>query len=137
MPRPVRLTRLRPEIQTLSGSDTGGEEAVRLEIRAEARNEEAMLEFVGRLFEHPAFRNPNLASENRRAESTVTEFALTAFYLPARSAAALATAETPSTTDNVAPGAAETEPAVDLTEEPAVDLTEEPAVDLTEEEVEE
>lgn len=86
LPDPVRLTRLKPEIR-LSGSAGGAEETVRLEIKAEARNEEAMLEFIGELFEHPAFRNPNLASENRRAQSDVTEFDLTATYLPARAAA--------------------------------------------------
>jgi len=90
LPRPVRLTRLRPEIQRLSGSVAGPEETVRLEIRAEARNEEAMLDFVGQLFEHPAFRNPNLASESRRAKTNVTEFALSATYLPANGANAAA-----------------------------------------------
>ncbi|MFQ5350384.1 MAG: PilN domain-containing protein [Thermoanaerobaculia bacterium] len=85
MPRAVRLTRLRPDIRTRTG-DSGREEIVRLDIRAEARNEEAMLNFVGRLFKHPAFRNPNLASENRRAKSNITEFDLSATYLPARAA---------------------------------------------------
>ena len=71
-----------------------------------------MLEFVGQLFEHPAFRNPNLASENRRAKSTVTQFSLTATYLPERAAAAETIAEPPPATDT-----AETEPAADLVEE--------------------
>ena len=83
LPRQVRLIRLKPQVATSSSPAAGGEEIVRLEIRAEARNEEAMLEFVNRLFEHPAFRNPNLASEVRRAKSDITEFDLTATYLPA------------------------------------------------------
>ena len=84
LPDDVRLTRLRPEVEGLSKSDPEREEAVQLEIRAEARNEEAMLELVNQLFEHTAFRNPNLASENRRARSNVIDFSLSAVYLPAR-----------------------------------------------------
>ncbi len=83
LPEQVRLTRLRPEIVRLSGS-AGVEQVVSLEIRAEAGSEEAMLDFVTRLFEHPAFRDPNLASETRRNDSTITDFALTVAYLPAR-----------------------------------------------------
>jgi Tfp pilus assembly protein PilN len=84
LPREVRLTRLRPQIETLSGSADGPEEIVLLELRAEARNEEAILQFVGQLFEHAAFRNPNLSSESRRPRSNVTEFALAVTYLPER-----------------------------------------------------
>ena len=83
LPDAVRLTQLRPDVRGAAGSRDGPEEErVRLEIRAEARNEEAMLGLVNRLFEHPAFRNPNLASENRREDSNVTDFALTVTYLP-------------------------------------------------------
>ncbi len=86
LPEPVRLTRLRPVIEHLSGSAVGPEEIVSLEIRAEARDEEAILDFIGRLFEHPAFRSPNLSSETRRGRSEITEFALSVIYLPARAA---------------------------------------------------
>ena len=88
LPREVRLTRLRPEIRGLSGVEGAPEETVRLEIRAEARNEEAMLDFLGRLFEHPAFRDPNLISESRQGKSGLTDFAMSVIYLPARAAAA-------------------------------------------------
>lgn len=93
LPRQVRLTRLRPRIQSLSGAAGGPEETVRLEIRGEARTEKAILAFVGRLFEHPAFRAPNLASETRRARASVTEFALSVTYLPARAMPAPAATE--------------------------------------------
>jgi Tfp pilus assembly protein PilN len=84
LPVPVRLTRLRPRVQSLSGRGSGAEEVVSLELRAEARDEAAMLRFVERLFANPAFRSPNLASETRRAQTNVIEFALTVSYLPGR-----------------------------------------------------
>ena len=84
MPGAVRLVRLRPQIHGLAGSEGAREETVRLEIRAESRNEEAMLDFIGRLFQHPAFRAPNLLSETRRGKSSSTEFSLVVIYLPAR-----------------------------------------------------
>jgi Tfp pilus assembly protein PilN len=125
MPEPVRLTRLRPQIKSLSVSADGREETVQLEIRAEARDEEAMLEFVGQLFEHPAFRYPNLASENRRAKSNVTEFALTATYLPARAAAAPTVAAPGPATDTAPSGDTGPEPAEDdAAPEPAEDAME-------------
>jgi Tfp pilus assembly protein PilN len=92
LPRDVRLTRLKPEIRGLSGAAGGPEETVQLEIRAEARTEEAMLGLLGRLFKHRAFRDPNLSSENRPAKSNVTDFALTVTYLPTPAAAAPGTA---------------------------------------------
>ncbi len=86
-PGEVRLTRPRPQVGTLSGSAGGPEETVRLEIRAEARTEEAILEFIGQLFEHASFRDPDLSSESRRPRSNLTEFSLTVIYLPAAAAA--------------------------------------------------
>lgn len=83
LPQQVRLTKLRPQIERPPDSAAGPEEIVRLEIQAEASSEEAMLDFVNRLFEHPAFKNPNLASESRRDQSGLTDFSLTAAYLPA------------------------------------------------------
>ena len=105
MPRQVRLTRLRPRIESLSGNRSGPEERVGLEIRAEARNEEAILEFVSELFEHDAFREPNLSSEDRRPRSNVTEFSLSATYLPARAEAAAVETTEPEAADD--PEAAE------------------------------
>ena len=102
LPREVRLTRLRPTIESLAGP----EEAVRLQIRGEARTEEAILEFVGELFEHPAFRHPNLASESRRARSNVTEFVLSAVYLPALAEPTTAPPEPRPAADTAPPPAA-------------------------------
>ena len=84
-----------------------------MEIRAAARNEEAMLDFIGRLFEHPAFRSPNLFSETRRGQSDVTDFSLAVTYLPARAeptdeavgpAPAVATGAAPPATEAAAAG---------------------------------
>ncbi len=92
LPRQVRLTRLRPRYgrEGLPGAAAKGEETVNLDLTAEAQTEEAILEFVNALFEHPAFRSPNLESEMRRGGSPVTEFALTVTYLPERAAVAAA-----------------------------------------------
>ena len=95
LPPQVRLTRLRPLIEGLSAPGGGFGETVQLEIRAEARSEEAMLGFLEQLFEHPAFRDPNLSSENRSG-TNITEFALTVIYLPARAADAAAAAAEPA-----------------------------------------
>lgn len=122
LPREVRLTRLRPEIESPSGSAGGSEETVRLEIRAEASSEEAMLELVGALFEHSAFRNPNLSSENRRAKSKLTEFVLSVTYLPAAASVELAADETGAEAGEPgadAGGEAEAEEEESGTEEPA------------------
>lgn len=82
LPAEVRLTRLRPEVHGLAGVPEGADETVQLEIRAEAQNEEAMLGFINRLFRHPAFRDPDLASENRQGKANLVDFALTVTYLP-------------------------------------------------------
>lgn len=94
LPRQVRLTRLRPHFgrEERLAAVAGGEETVELELAAEAQTEEAILELVNALFEHPAFRSPNLESEMRRGGSSVTEFALTVTYLPERAAVAAAAA---------------------------------------------
>jgi Tfp pilus assembly protein PilN len=84
LPPQVRLTRLRPKVEHLARGPGGPEETVSLEIRGEARQEQAILTFISRLFEHPAFRAPNLSSESRRARADVTEFTLSVTYLPAQ-----------------------------------------------------
>jgi hypothetical protein len=55
--------------------------AVELHLRGQAEDGEALLEFVDRLFEHPAFDRPDL---NREAQSrdAGTAFDLTVNYLP-------------------------------------------------------
>jgi len=53
---------------------------VALRISAGARDGEAMLEFVDRLFEHPAFERPNLSRESRRGPTT--GFEVTTTYDP-------------------------------------------------------
>jgi Tfp pilus assembly protein PilN len=63
MPRDVRLRTLTPRPMDAGAS---GVAPVRLAIAAEARDAEAMLELVDRLFAHPAFASPNLERESRQ-----------------------------------------------------------------------
>ena len=84
LPREVRLTRLRPWIDRddrRREAAPGPPETVQLELRAEARSDEAILELIGNLFEHPAFRSPNLFSEQRRPREQVVEFQLAVTYV--------------------------------------------------------
>lgn len=78
LPADVRLTRLRPTV----GEAVDGQRRVRLELRGEARDGEALLELVDRLFGRPAFRDPNLLSEAWNERRRVLEFSLQVTYLP-------------------------------------------------------
>lgn len=60
---------------------------VNLELRGVAKDGEAMLEFLDRLFEHPAFRDPDLSRESRRQDGMLN-FDLSVLYLPAADEAA-------------------------------------------------
>jgi hypothetical protein len=94
MPAGVRLRQLSPKRE--SGRTAGGarrprqvrvasaateEREVELQIRGEAEDDEAMLEFVDRLFAHPAFRAPDLAGESRSPTGEVS-FELSVVYRP-------------------------------------------------------
>ncbi len=84
LPRNVRLTRLRPRVERSAGPERAATvtETVLLDLRGEARGDDAILKFVNKLFRHPAFRDPDLSSESRRDRANVIEFALTVRYLP-------------------------------------------------------
>lgn len=90
-PADVRILDLQP--RPLDRADEGGRpisaeglaaersaRAVALRISADARDAEAMLEFVDRLFAHPAFERPNLSREARQGAST--GFEVTTTYDP-------------------------------------------------------
>jgi len=87
MPRGVRLVRLSPEgfgsEQRRAGMPVRAAATTRVEMRVsgEAEETEALLEFVDRLFQHPAFDQPNLARESERKDSRI-QFELAVAYLP-------------------------------------------------------
>ena len=117
MPRGVRLVRLSPEgfgsEQRRAGMPVRAAATTRVEMRVsgEAEETEALLEFVDRLFQHPAFDQPNLARESERKDSRI-QFELAVAYLPevagdsgaaATSAVASSAATTAATTASTAP----------------------------------
>lgn len=87
MPRGVRLVRLSPEgfasEQRRAGAkaQTAATTRVALRITGEAEETEALLEFVDRLFQHPAFDRPNLARESEKKDLRI-QFDLAVAYLP-------------------------------------------------------
>lgn len=92
MPAGVRLSQLSPQRapqRTTARTtrrrsepvDAAAERDVHLRIRGEAEDGEQLLEFVDRLFAHPAFRNPDLAGENRSASGELA-FELSVVYRP-------------------------------------------------------
>lgn len=87
MPRGVRLMRLSPESFTRErgrGTATVRTPAttrVALRITGEAEETEALLEFIDRLFQHPAFHRPSLSRESEKKDSKI-QFELTVAYLP-------------------------------------------------------
>jgi Tfp pilus assembly protein PilN len=97
LPPGVRLRQLSPQLERgltvgTSRARRGAPESldqrdVWLRIRGEAEDDEELLEFVDRLFGHPAFSEPNLAGENR-ASSGALSFDLSVIYRPDRTSAA-------------------------------------------------
>ena len=87
MPRGVRLMGLSPEGfarergRKIADVETPATTRVALRISGEAEETEALLEFVDRLFEHPAFDRPNLSRESERKDAKI-QFDLTVDYLP-------------------------------------------------------
>ena len=87
MPRGVRLMGLAPEgfarERRRTGAKTGSRAGtpVALRITGEAEETEALLEFVDRLFQHPAFDSPNLSRESEKKDFRI-QFDLTVGYLP-------------------------------------------------------
>ncbi len=109
MPRGVRLVRLSPEgfasERQRAGAkpQTAATTRVALRIAGEAEDTEALLEFVDRLFQHPAFDRPNLARESEKKDLRI-QFDLTVAYLPevARELAGGAKGTTPTATATTA-----------------------------------
>ena len=80
MPEDVRLERLSPRLGHFE-ADTGGVPVrVLLTIEGAARKDEALLDFIDALFEHPRFEDPDPSRESRRAGEM--RFSLTVFYKP-------------------------------------------------------
>jgi len=88
MPRQVRVSRVAPEGFRDDGSvrtgrtPTSAERRTTLRLSGEASDDEALLEFVDRLFAHPAFDSPNLSSEARTRAGNL-DFEMTVGYWPA------------------------------------------------------
>lgn len=87
LPRGVRVVRLSPEsfVQERRGKGapvtTPATTRVELRLTGEAEDTEAMLEFVDRLFQHPAFEGPSLARESEKKDTRI-QFELAVAYLP-------------------------------------------------------
>jgi len=92
LPNDVRLLRLTPSsgdkqrrttAQARRTLSTGEPEKVTLAMTAIARRDEAMLQFVDRLYAHPAFDEPDFNRENQDEEETnLSTFELTVEYIP-------------------------------------------------------
>lgn len=87
MPRGVRLLRLSPggftreRGRATAETQTAVATRVALRITGEAEETEALLEFVDRLFQHPAFDHPNLSRETGKKDLKI-QFELSVDYLP-------------------------------------------------------
>lgn len=85
LPRDVRLTSLAPstgEDDRAPGAVSG--DRVLLQIDAQARNDQAILDFVDALFADPSFERPNL-SQQRQEQGENIAFNLQVYYSPERS----------------------------------------------------
>ena len=86
-PRGVRIRNLSPAFgkkgrEAVASIATGDRRApVALSIQGEAQDGEALLDFIDRLFAHPAFDSPKLAREGKQ-DGGVTAFTLSVIYLP-------------------------------------------------------
>ena len=84
-PQAVKLRSMTPEFggenQPRSRRRMRSDE-VSIELHGVAKNGEAILEFIDGLFEHPAFRDPDLSRESRRQDGMLN-FDLSVLYLPA------------------------------------------------------
>jgi Tfp pilus assembly protein PilN len=85
LPNDVRLESLTPRFGDAGrrgrrGADALQSDEVRLEIQGQAKSSEALLEFLDRLFAHPAFGDPDLHRENVRSGEQVIEFSISTSY---------------------------------------------------------
>ena len=88
LPETVQLRRLSPRIvdqggRRLPAAQSPSDEVVAINMGGVARSSEAALQLVDRLFEHPSFTAPNLASEWEQDRNQY-EFSLSVLYLPAK-----------------------------------------------------
>lgn len=84
LPADVRLTSLAPSFEEVGAGRTRvtRTDQASLEIRGEAKSSQALLEFVDRLFGHPAFAQPDLHQEAARPERGAIAFSISVLYLP-------------------------------------------------------
>jgi Tfp pilus assembly protein PilN len=98
LPNGVRLIQLQPAAiagddrpgsrpapsNTLRGRRVGTSDRVPLIIQAESKNDEALSDFVDRLFAHPSFEDPDVSRESRDEEhENRLRFDLRVTYIPA------------------------------------------------------
>lgn len=106
MPRGVRLMQLSPEgftterLRATNKPKSAATTRVAMRITGEAEDTEALLEFIDRLFQHPAFDRPNLAREAEKKDLRI-QFQLAVTYLP-EVAGQLGTGRVPEVTPAVA-----------------------------------
>ncbi len=93
LPNDVRLSTLTPRFEDARGRSSSRSrsrstttelpsDAVRLEIRGQAKSSEALLEFIDRLFAHAAFDDPDLHQEQARRDQEIIEFSISTSYRP-------------------------------------------------------
>jgi Tfp pilus assembly protein PilN len=116
LPNDVRLIQLHP---TPIAAERPGEQPTRgqprssdqvlLSIQGEAKSDEALLQFVDRLFAHPAFKDPDLARETRDEEDQDRlSFELRVTYLPGETPQEVIVEEAPVIEEGTPPPAPET-----------------------------
>lgn len=87
LPDDVRLSSLTPKFENAakrrgSSRPGAGGEGVEIDIQGQAKTSEALLEFLDRLFAHPAFEDPDLHQEQARQDQQVIEYSISTQYLP-------------------------------------------------------
>ncbi len=85
LPNDVRLSSLTPKFKNVRGRKQSRAtdleaDAVRLEIRGQAKSSEALLEFLDRLFAHAVFDDPDLHQEQTSRSQDVIEFSISTSY---------------------------------------------------------
>jgi Tfp pilus assembly protein PilN len=81
LPEGVRLRQLSPDAGRRDARATQGIETVALSISGEAQDDDALLEFIDRLFADPRFGRPDLARQATRDDGIV-QFELAVEYQP-------------------------------------------------------
>jgi hypothetical protein len=114
-PRGVRIRSLSPSFGKVGSgaaarpASAGASGSVALAIQGEAEDGEALLEFVDRLFAHPAFDSPKLTREGKQG-GEITSFSLNVAYLPESAPVAAPESPRPPAPETAAPSAEEPVP---------------------------